>query len=122
MNYKIGMTRGDTKGFRFQRKYKDDEGEEQVITQIADELYFTVKKSYRDKDFLLQKKLSDMEFDEQGVYHFVINPEDTNDLDFGTFVYDLEVIQDGYKKTISSGNFVLGYESTWAVNEGGNND
>lgn len=121
-NYKIGMTRGDSKAYKFQRKYKDANGVIHPITQIADKVFFTVKKSYRNQEFLLQKRLSDMTFDENAFYHFMINPEDTNNIDFGTYVYDVEVITNGHKFTISSGNFVLGYENTWASNEGGNND
>ncbi len=121
-NYKIEMPRGDSRAFKFQRKYKDDNGNIQPVKQKADEVFFTVKKSYRDQEFLLQKKLSDMSFDTDYFYHFVIDPEDTNNINFGTYVYDIEVIQDGHKFTISSGNFVLSYECTWASNEGGDND
>ena len=121
-NYKVSMPRGDTAAFQFQRKYEDEEGNIHPITQEADSVYFTVKRSYRDQKFILQKTKADMEFDENAIYHFEINPEDTNNLDFGTYVYDVEIIQDGKKRTISSGNFVLSYESTWASNEGGNND
>lgn len=116
-NATLEMTRGDTTGWKFQRLDADG----QVITIIADELYFTVKGSFQDTNFKFQKTLNDMTFDEDGTYHFVINPEDTNDLNFGNYVYDLEVIQSSVKTTISKGKFVLDTESTWAINERSDN-
>lgn len=114
----LQMIRGDTAQFKFQRL--DAEGE--VITAIADGLYFTVKNKFTDEGFAFQKKLEDMVFDEDGTYHFTVLPEDTNNLNFANYVYDLEAIQDGVKTTISIGNFNIMPESTWAVNEGENND
>lgn len=111
----LSMTRGDTAGFKFQRK--DNNGD--VIEILPSKLYFTVKKSFDDEGFVFQKTLKDMTFDEEFWYHFRINPEDTNKLKYGTYVYDLETIQSGVKSTISKGNLILSSESTWAINEGG---
>lgn len=116
-NAVLKMTRGDTTAWKFQRL--DIDGN--VITLIADEVYFTVKNSFNDKGYLFQKTLDDMTFDEDGTYHFRIEPEDTNNLKYGDLVYDLEVIQSDVKSTISKGKFVLTVESTWAVNERSNN-
>lgn len=113
----ITFTRGDTAGFKFQRL--DTDGN--VIMQIADELYFTVKTQFTNQGFVLQKTLDDMTFDEDGFYHFVIEPEDTNALKFADYVYDIETIQGGVKSTPLKGKFVMTPESTWQANEGGNN-
>lgn len=111
----ISMVRGDTAKFNFQRL--DANGN--PITTIADELYFTVKKSPRDTNYAFQIRLDDMQFDNDGTYHFTIEPEDTNDMDFTqNHWYDLEVISNGIKTTISCDKFNLLPEVTWAVNEG----
>ena len=56
--------------------------------------------------------------DEENYYHVEILPEDTNDLKYKEYVYDLEVITDTYKKTIASGTLLLKEETTFVVNEG----
>lgn len=114
----LSMTRGDTAGFKFQRL--DNDGN--VIEARPNKLFFTVKKSYEDEGFVFQKKLDDMTFDENFWWHFRILPEDTDRLKYGTYVYDLETIQSGVKSTISKGNLIISSESTWAINEGGNDD
>lgn len=111
----LSMVRGDTARFRFQRL--DANGD--VILTEADDAWFTVKSSVKNDAFKLQKSLSDMTFDEEGYYHFTINPDDTNGLSFGRYFYDVEVIQDGVKSTISIGNFDIASEVTYAINEGG---
>ena len=109
----IEMTRGDTCPLRFKRLAADGE----VITTIADEVYFTVKKSFANKTPILQKTLSDMTFDEAGVYHFVINPDDTDKLAFADYYWDVEVIVSTYKQTISKGILRVTDEATWVSNE-----
>jgi len=111
----MNLRRGDTGKFKFQRL--DAEG--QPITTIADEVYFTVKKNTKTQDYLIQKKLEDMTFDEDGTYHFVIEPEDTNSLKYSDdYVYDIEVTQDGDVSTIALGTFSLQEEVTFASNKG----
>jgi hypothetical protein len=107
------LIRGDTGKFKFQRL--DSEGS--PITTQADELYFTVKVNSRNKQFVFQKTLEDMTFDEDGTYHFTIEPTDTDDLNFGTYVYDIEVKQAGVVSTIAMGDFILLDEVTYAENE-----
>ena len=106
------IVRGDTKALKFQRKM---DGEPILIK--ADKVYFTVKKSTRDKEALFQKTITDMSFDSEGVYHFIIEPDDTNNLSYGDYVYDLEVIIGNYKKTISIGIFEIESEVTFPRNE-----
>ncbi len=110
----IKQTRGDTRGYRFTRK--DANG--QTITAVPKALYFTVKSSFRTPGFIFQKTIEDMTQDENGAWHFRVEPEDTNNLCYGEYVYDVEVIHAGIKTTISKGKFVVTEESTWAINEG----
>lgn len=108
----IEIIRGDTNKFSFIRK--DAEGE--TIPQQADAIYFTVKESWTTQEYLIQKTLLDMTFTD-GKYEFTIEPEETDNLEYGTYVYDLEVIQEGYKQTISRGTFKITEEATFATNE-----
>lgn len=105
--------RGDTKKYYFQRKDKDGG----VITEQPDSLYFTVKKTVFDKTPVLQKTLEDMTVDENSVYHFTIEPEDTDNLEYKNYVYDIQVVQDGVKTTIAKGSFIIEEEVTFAENE-----
>lgn len=109
----LSQTRGDTRNYFFQRKDADGN----TITATPDSLYFTVKKTYNDQNFIFQKKLSDMTVDEDGTYHFTVLPDDTGNQSYGTYVYDIQVTQNGVVTTISKGNFVLEPEATWTANE-----
>ena len=109
----LNQTRGDTRSYFFQRV--DASGA--VITAQPDSLYFTVKKSFNDKNSILQKKLSDMTVDDDGTYHFTILPADTETQAYGQYVFDIQVTQNGVVTTICKGNFTLTPEATWAVNE-----
>lgn len=109
----LSMTRGDTATFHFHRE--DAEGK--IIKIKATELFFTVKPNSEDNAFVIQKRIGDFTFDDDFEYHFTIEPEDTNELAYGDYIYDLEVIDDSGKHTISKGIFVLTWESTWASNE-----
>lgn len=105
--------RGDTAKYKFQRK--DANGN--VITTKADNIYFTLKVNGYSDEVLLQKTIDDMEFDDEYYYHFTIEPSDTDDFSFGTYQYDIEVIQDGVKTTIARGELQLEEEITWATDE-----
>ena len=107
------ITRGDTKGLKFQRK-RDGK----PITQEAENIYFTVKDNNYTNDILFQKTIDDMDFDEDAYYHFTILPEDTNDLEYGDYKYDIEVkISDIYVKTIAKGILTVQEETTFVDNE-----
>ena len=110
----MNLRRGDTGKFKFQRL--DAEGE--PITTIADEVYFTVKKNTKTQDYIIQKTLDDMAFDNDGTYHFTIEPKDTENLKYFDYVYDIEVTQGGDVSTIAFGKFVLQDEVTFAANKG----
>lgn len=107
------LVRGDTGAFKFQRL--DSSGE--AITTTPTAIYFTVKKSYSHADDIFQKTLSDMTMDEDGTWHFTINPVDTASLDYGQYVFDLEVTTDDYVQTIAKGKLLLEEEATWVGNK-----
>ena len=110
----ISITRGDTKVLKFQRKNEDG-----VIETEAKELYFTVKENSNKQNYLFQKTLDNgITFsDEDYYYRITISPDDTNNLYYGTYMYDIEVKEDDYVKTIDLGEFVIKEEVTFAGNE-----
>lgn len=116
------IIRGDTKRIKFQRKDADGN----LVTETPAELYFTVKNAWTDEDFIFQKTLADMEYDDDeesgtyGFWGFTIRPEDTNSMNYGRYVCDLEVIRDAEKlekTTIYKDQFNVMGEATWAINE-----
>lgn len=108
------LIRGDTGAFKFQRL--DQSGAPIVTT--PDAIYFTVKKSYTNQEEVFQKDLSDMSFsNEDNSWHFIIQPSDTSSLDYGSYVYDLEVTENDYVQTIAKGKLIIDEESTWVANK-----
>lgn len=107
----IEITRGDTARFKFARQ-----GEGGIIYDRADKLYFSVKSTYSSNTLVLQKTIDDMTFNE-GYYSFVIEPSDTDNLEYKEYVYDIEVITDTYKQTIAKGKFIIDYEVTFVGDE-----
>lgn len=110
----LQQTRGDTAGYNFQRI--DNEG--QPITTTPTALYFTVKAKWTDKTALIQKTIDDMTMDADGTWHFVLQAGETDALNYGNYVYDIEVIDNDAVQTISKGKFTLTEEATWQINEG----
>ena len=106
------LTKGDTEQFKFQRRNSNGT----VITTQATKVYFTVKANEYSK-VVLQKTIDDMTFDLDGTYHFTIEPSDTDELQCGNYKYDIEVIVNDYKKTISKGDFIINSEITTVKDE-----
>ena len=111
----IKIVRGDSEILKFQRKDVDNN----VITQKATELYFTVKENTLSENYLFQKKLDDgITYNTTDYYYRItINPEDTNNLYYGIYKYDIEVKNSDYVKTIDFGDFIIIDEVTFAGNE-----
>lgn len=111
----IEIIRGDTKSFKFQRRTTNNE----VITEKPDKMFFTVKTGYYSKDYLFQKRLdTDIIYrEDDNYYYFTINPSDTDELDYGDYVFDIEVIKGDTVKTIAKGTFKVESEVTFAENE-----
>lgn len=113
----INMPRGDIRLVPF--NVKDATGELSDI-QFED-IYFTVKRNYFDQEPIFQKKLStgEIETDGQGNFWFTIHAEDTDNLSYGKYVFDIELVclAEGIKQT-TTGDFNLTYEATFRSNEG----
>ncbi len=109
----LSQTRGDTAGYTFKRV----NAQGQTITTAPDKIYFTIKQSFNNEQALLQKTMDDMVMDNDGTWHFVIQAGETDTLAFGSYVYDIEVIDNDAVSTIAKGKFVLTEEATWKANE-----
>lgn len=128
MSQTIKLTRGDTLRLKFQR-HDFNCG---IITDEPHAIFFTVKRSFADDEFVFQITKDAMTYEEDTKdWHFVILPETTESLEYGEYVFDLEIIQNEEKTeagkyknktTVQKGTLVIENESTWAVNEGGNNE
>lgn len=106
--------RGDTKRFKFQ--LKDSEGNVLILSD-SDQLYFTVKDNSRSNTVLIQKKIGSGIVYSDGYYYVTINPSDTNNLDYRSYGYDIELKSDGIVKTLIIGEITLTEEYTFATNE-----
>lgn len=78
----IRLTRGDTA--RLSVPIKNSSNDEEYTMQSGDNLYFTVKKSAKDVEPLLQKVVTG-----SNVFH--IKPEDTKTFPFGKYKYDVQI-------------------------------
>lgn len=110
------ITRGDNKTFKFQRKRKDGS----IITDLPSKMFVTIKKDYSRFDFVIQKSLENKEItynDTDNFYRFELVPEDTNDLLYGNYVYDIEITENSKVKTISKGKFTITEEATFESNK-----
>ena len=109
----INMHRGDLQEIEFEVI----DGDSEPIEGIT-EIFWTVKRSVHDKNFVIQKKLSDNTIQSvDATYYFTIRPEDTDGLAFGEYPFDIEVIGEGLKKTFL-GLLNLEKEVTYSSNEG----
>lgn len=89
---KIFITRGDT-AYITVNVYAPDGSE--YILQEGDKLWFAVKRKTTDKDYLIPpKELTVGIHPTTGKQEAVlaIMPEDTKNLDFGSFVYDISLV------------------------------
>lgn len=111
----LEMTRGDTLRFKFQRKTENEE----IIYEKLDKMYFTVKKNRETKKVLIQKTSDHgITYDEgTGYYHVVIEPEDTDNLSYGKYYFDVEITKNDIVKTIILGTLQINKEVTFACNK-----
>lgn len=107
------IIRGDSKTFTFQRKDADGE----VITEKPNKIYLTVKQNEYQKQALIQKTFDDGIRFEEDTYYVDFVPEDTDDLSFGEYVYDIEIINGDIVKTIKKDTFIIESEVTHKENE-----
>lgn len=100
----INHTRGDTLAFGF--TYDEP-------TQDLDTCYFTIKEHPEDETILVQKKLNDgITKVDTGSYRVRVAPEDTKNLNLGTYYYDLEVGINSDVYTLLKGQLELTYDVT----------
>ena len=108
----ISMPRGDMRAERFTLKLHDSPYLD------LDEIYFTVKKTVNNKTPLFQKRLSNGTIEVDGdSFRFIILPEDTDNLEYGHYVFDIELVKEGSIKQTFVGSLDLTSEVTFAENE-----
>ena len=111
----IEMARGDLETRTFHVSGPD----KSPFAEDFDNIYMTVKKYASDKKYIFQKRLSDggiMKIDD-GTYQFTIMPEDTDNMGFGDYDFDIELVINGVLKRTFMGVLTLGKESTHRCNE-----
>lgn len=105
----LEFTRGDTQFLKFQ--LKDGLGNA-ISPSIEDIIYFTVKQNQNSSKVLIQKKYPDNIEYQDGYFIFTLNSEDTSDLAYGTYQYDIELKSGDYVKTLAFGTITLTNEIT----------
>lgn len=113
---KITMPRGDIRNVRFQVSEPNGSISETDFTEI----YFTVKKSVNDKNYLFQKTLTSGSIEKLGAgdYQTRIEPRDTDKLAFRQYEFDIELIYENQIKQTEVGVLEITKEVTAAYNEG----
>ena len=96
--------RGDTFTFCFIRYNESGE----VITDIPNNIIFEVKSDYNSETLIKKELNKGIIFDKEDyIYTITIDADETNSLDFGAYVYGIEINIDGVIKTIKDGLLVL---------------
>lgn len=108
------ITRGNNKNIPIVFKKNNE-----AVKEKADKVYFSVKCNYKDDEVVFQKTLDNgITFNEEtGVYTIELLPNDTNELCFGDYDYDIEIIRNGKVDTPLMGVFKIGKEVTHKCNE-----
>lgn len=98
----IKMTRGDTLSLTITIM----NGAEPYEVQAGDVIRFALKKTYQDAEPLIEKTIDNETLGLQ------LEPEDTKELPFGSYVYDIEItMEDGTVDTfIAEANLTLAKE------------
>ena len=107
------IIRGDSKTFTFQRKNKNGE----VIAEKPDKIYLTIKQNEFERKALIQKTFDNGIRFEEDTYYVEFKSEDTDNLNFGEYVYDIEIINGDIVKTIKKDTFIVESEVTYKENE-----
>lgn len=108
---RITMPRGDIRNIHFTVCDANDTEVSKEFTQIT----FTVKANTSSRKIIIQKKLTDGTITKSGnVYSFSIMPEDTDDIDYGTYYYDIELIKGDKIHQTFVGKLIITEEVTFA--------
>ena len=105
----ISMTRGDSEAIKV--AVKDTLGN--VIPLVTgDTIYFTVRETMLNKTKIIEKIIT--EFDD-GKALITIDPQDTNDLNFVSYVYDIQLTKENgtVKTIITPSRFMITGEVTY---------
>lgn len=105
----LKQTRGDTVSYTFQRK--DTEG--QAIKTRPEAIFFTVKNTFNTAEICIQKNINQMTMNNDGTWRFTIEHDDTAELPYGVYVFDLQITDNGAVTTVAKGQFKLTQEATW---------
>ena len=109
------MSRGDIRYVRF--IINDPDGS--ATTVDFTEIYFTVKRTAVDRAYQFQKKLSNGGITklDDGDYQVKIEPQDTGNMAYGDYKFDVQVIYENELKETFVGKFILTEEITFNENE-----
>lgn len=110
----IKINRGTSQKFTAKRVAEDGT----PITTKATTALFVVKPDWTDAEASITKTLDDMEFAD-GTYSFSLKPEDTEELPYGKYVWDLTFTDDGYRVKPAKGYLIIGNSAGWQANERG---
>lgn len=112
---RIAIPRGDIQYERFLVNDPNGTG-----TDIDfDSIYFTVKKSAKDRLYFFQKSLKNGTIEKLGLgdYQIKITPEDTKQMSFGRYVFDIQFSYKDILKETFKGDFDVLEEVTYPENE-----
>lgn len=111
MEEDLKIVRGDTGLYKLNLK---DQNGASIILSDAGQIYFTVKENLEMSTCLINKKIGDgIVLGDDNAYHITLNGEDTNDLKFKSYYYDIQVMTDAHtRKTVKRGHFIVEYEVT----------
>lgn len=92
------FVRGDSFYFRILLKDIDNKP---INNNHIKELFITFRKyANNDSPILFQKNINDVSIDDLGYCHVAFLPEDTQDLSYGKYYFDMEVtLNNGYRKS-----------------------
>lgn len=102
-NYNLSMVRGDTLAFGF---------EVQGVDQL-DTAFFSCKINADDDQYVFQKSLNDgISMVRTGQFRVRVSPADTEDVEVGSYYYDLEIGANGDIYTILKGRLKIEQDIT----------
>lgn len=105
----LSFIRGDSFPFKFDVTNKD--GVIMDKTQIKSMILTCRKHASEDSKILFTKNIDDFTFEDE-YYHGCFEPEDTQELNYGKYHFDIEVTSNsGYRKTLKS-HFEITEETT----------
>lgn len=110
----IQFTRGDTQIIKFQLK---DANNNLLELTDTDRLYFTVKDNSKSNKVSIQKTNIDGIEYRDGFYILVITSEDTSNLQYKDYQFDIEFKSGDFVKTLTIGTITLTEEITWRGDE-----